>query len=76
MNHHHDLFGLVTRHLKYRATHVFIPHTSTDKAGPFRERQTFAAITANKLSRYLIKIAQFGGYLARANDPPPGNTVI
>jgi hypothetical protein len=28
------------------------------------------------LSRYLVKIAQLGGYLARANDPPPGNTVI
>ncbi|GLR92180.1 hypothetical protein [Bradyrhizobium iriomotense] len=28
------------------------------------------------LSHYVIKIAQLGGYLARANDPPPGNTVI
>jgi hypothetical protein len=28
------------------------------------------------LSDYLTKIAQLGGYLARANDPPPGNTVI
>jgi hypothetical protein len=28
------------------------------------------------LSHYLIKIARLGGYLARANDPPPGNTVI
>ena len=25
---------------------------------------------------YLIKIARLGGYLARANDPPPGNTVM
>ena len=24
------------------------------------------------LSHYLTKIAQLGGYLARANDPPPG----
>jgi hypothetical protein len=29
-----------------------------------------------KLSQYLIKIARLGGYLARANDPPPGNTVM
>lgn len=28
------------------------------------------------LSRYLEKIAQLGGYLARANDPPPGNMVM
>jgi Transposase DNA-binding/Transposase Tn5 dimerisation domain len=28
------------------------------------------------ISRYLIKIARLGGYLARANDGPPGNTVI
>jgi IMP dehydrogenase/GMP reductase len=24
----------------------------------------------------LIAIARLGGYLARANDPPPGNTVM
>jgi len=29
-----------------------------------------------RLSYYLIKIARLGGYLARANDPPPGNTVM
>src|SRR6202171_2172 len=28
------------------------------------------------LSHYLIKIARLAGYLARANDPPPGNTVM
>jgi Transposase DNA-binding len=28
------------------------------------------------LSHYLIKVAKLGGYLARANDPPPGNTVM
>ena len=28
------------------------------------------------LSAYLIKLARLGGYLARAGDPPPGNTVI
>jgi Transposase DNA-binding len=28
------------------------------------------------LSHYLTKIARLGGYLARANDPPPGNTVV
>jgi hypothetical protein len=28
------------------------------------------------LSHYLTKIAQLDGYLARANDPPPGNMVI
>ena len=28
------------------------------------------------LSYYLIKIARLGGYLARASDPPPGNTAM
>jgi hypothetical protein len=28
------------------------------------------------LSHYLIKIARLGGYLARKNDPPPGNMVM
>lgn len=28
------------------------------------------------LSTYLLKLAQLGGYLARAHDPPPGNKVI
>ena len=28
------------------------------------------------ISTYLTKIAQLGGYLARASDPPPGNTVM
>jgi hypothetical protein len=28
------------------------------------------------LSRYLEKIAQPGGYLARSSDSPPGNTVM
>jgi hypothetical protein len=25
---------------------------------------------------YLTKLARLGGYLARASDPPPGNTVV
>lgn len=29
-----------------------------------------------KLSDYLLKIAKLGGYLARASDPLPGNTVM
>ncbi len=28
------------------------------------------------LSPYLTKIARLGGYLARRNDPPPGNTAM
>jgi hypothetical protein len=28
------------------------------------------------LEHYLMKIACLGGYLARARDPPPGNTVM
>jgi hypothetical protein len=31
---------------------------------------------APPLQRNVIRLAQLGGYLARANDPPPGNTVM
>lgn len=32
--------------------------------------------TGTSLSKYVTKIARLGGYLARANDPPPGNIVM
>jgi len=38
-----------------------------------KDRQSLQRKT---LSHYLTKIARLGGYLARANDPPPGNTVM
>ncbi|MGF6735493.1 hypothetical protein OKW50_007666 [Paraburkholderia youngii] len=31
---------------------------------------------APPLTRNVIRLAQLGGYLARASDPPPGNTVM
>jgi hypothetical protein len=34
------------------------------------------ATTPKTLAFYLTKLARLGGYLARTNDPPPGNTVI
>ena len=43
-----------------------LDHVLSDK--PQAQRKT--------LSHYLTKIARLGGYLARANDPPPGNTVM
>jgi len=39
-------------------------------------KDTARTAQAPPLSRSLIKLAQLGGYLARASDPPPGNTVI
>jgi hypothetical protein len=33
-------------------------------------------LNSGSLSIYLIKLARLGGYLARANDPPPGNMVV
>jgi hypothetical protein len=32
--------------------------------------------TVPSLGYYIVKLARLGGYLARAHDPPPGNTVI
>jgi hypothetical protein len=31
---------------------------------------------APPMARNVIRLAQHGGYLARASDPPPGNTVM
>ena len=35
-----------------------------------------ASADRNSISRYIIKIAGLGGYLARASDPAPGNIVM
>jgi Transposase DNA-binding len=45
-----------------------LDHLVKDKPQTTSRRRT--------LSHYLIKIARLGGYLARANDSPPGNTVM
>jgi len=34
------------------------------------------AMPSRTLADYLTLIARLGGYLARAHDPPPGNTVM
>ncbi|HEX6012061.1 MAG TPA: IS4 family transposase [Geminicoccaceae bacterium] len=39
-----------------------------------RDRPTIPA--EKTLAHYLMKVACLGGYLARARDPPPGNTVM
>ena len=38
--------------------------------------QRISATRPRTLSHYLVKIAMLGGYLARANDAPPGNIVM
>ena len=43
-----------------------------DELAPDKPAQRPAA----PLAHYIIKLARLGGYLARAHDPPPGNTVI
>ncbi len=39
-------------------------------------KDTAKTSTAEPLTRYTVKLAQLGGYLARANDTPPGNIVV
>ena len=41
-----------------------IPDKKTDRSGK------------KSLSSYITKVARLGGYLARANDSPPGNIVM
>ena len=43
-----------------------------DELVPDKPAQNQAA----PLAHYIVKLARLGGYLARAHDPPPGNTVI
>lgn len=33
-------------------------------------------IQRRSLAEYLLQVAMLGGYLARAHDPPPGNTLV
>jgi hypothetical protein len=44
-----------------------LDHLVPDKSEPKNHKS---------ISRYIIKVARLGGYLARANDPAPGNLVI
>ena len=50
--------------------------TATESAVLDRLVNDKPQVRRKTLSHYLIKIARLGGYLARANDPPPGNTVM
>ncbi|WP_235984163.1 hypothetical protein [Bradyrhizobium australiense] len=45
-----------------------LDHLVKDRGGDRSRRGT--------LSHHIVKVARLGGYLARAADPPPGNTVI
>jgi hypothetical protein len=45
-----------------------LDHLVADKSGSVPPNNT--------LSLYLTKLTRLGGYLARAKDPPPGNTVM
>lgn len=48
-----------------------------DHVDPKRPAAAAAAATPKKtVSDYLYAVARLGGYLSRANDPPPGNMVI
>src|SRR5271169_4531536 len=50
--------------------------TATEIAVLDRVVDAKSKVRRKTISHYLIKIARLGGYLARANDPPPGNTVM
>lgn len=43
-----------------------------DELVPNRTREK----RVDRLGHYILKLARLGGYLARAHDPPPGNTVV
>jgi hypothetical protein len=41
-----------------------------------KDKDTKLSREEKTISHYVIKIARLGGYLARKNDPPPGNMVM
>jgi hypothetical protein len=45
-----------------------LDHLLPDKVSRIKKKKT--------LNTYIVKLAQLGGYLARTNDPPPGNKVM
>jgi hypothetical protein len=60
------------------------PNASPDEAFTELDQYLLDELIANKtpepaapsVAHYVIKLARLGGYLARAHDRPPGNTVI
>ena len=59
------------------------PDTAADVAFTDLELRLLDALVKDKaehrdktLATYPVKLARLGGYLARANDSPPGNTVM
>jgi hypothetical protein len=50
--------------------------TETRVARPTRRRCREPAMRPGTLAFHLTKLARLGGYLARANDPPPAIIVI
>jgi len=61
----------------------FVPNASPEMAFTQLELLLLDALVENKkmdkprsLAKYLVKLARLGGYLARANDSPPGNMVV
>ena len=60
-----------------------LPHEKPEIALTKQEMKILDRIIPNHqtdeerdLAAYLNKVARLGGYLARANDAPPGNTVM
>ena len=47
---------------------ILLDRLVPDKAGKPNRKKAIAD--------YIVKISRFGGYLAHANDPPPGNIVM
>ncbi|MGH9354421.1 MAG: IS4 family transposase [Terriglobia bacterium] len=61
--------GLPARHVFSKTERQLLDHLVPD-------RPVDRSGKKRSLPFYIIKLAKLGGYLARAHDPPPGNTVM
>jgi hypothetical protein len=67
---------MLNRTTPYAPPKMALTETEIELLDHIVKDQRVSAARRKTLSHYLIKIARLGGYLARANDPPPGNIVM
>jgi hypothetical protein len=67
---------MLRRETSSRLPQVAFTSTEISLLDQLVEHRRASAGPKRELSDYITKLAQLGGYLARASDPPPGNLVI
>ena len=76
-------FEIRRLHEEFKITTVYVTHDQAEAMATSDRIAVLDRLVHDRpkarrrtLSHYLTKIARLGGYLARASDPPPGNSVM